>query len=134
LISDGGNRNSGNMCKALAAGADCIMLGRLVAGCDESPSKSIYRDGKLLKVYRGMAGFGANVSKSQRMGIAEPGAQTYTPEGVEGFIPEHLIFPNSRKKLNLLGWHKVVLKKAGCMISKRLNELTIEQYKWIIKK
>ena len=87
LISDGGNRNSGNMCKALAAGADCIMLGRLVAGCDESPSKAIYRDGKLLKVYRGMAGFGANVSKSQRMGIPEPGAQTYTPEGVEGYIP-----------------------------------------------
>ncbi len=38
LISDGGNKNSGNMCKALAAGADCVMLGRLVAGCTESPS------------------------------------------------------------------------------------------------
>jgi len=47
LISDGGNRNSGNMCKALAVGADCVMLGRLVAGCDEGPSKVIYRDGKL---------------------------------------------------------------------------------------
>ena len=87
LISDGGNKNSGNMCKALASGANCIMLGRLVAGCDESPSKAIYRDGKLLKVFRGMAGFGANVSKSQRLGIPEPQAQTYTPEGVEGYIP-----------------------------------------------
>lgn len=38
LISDGGNKNSGNMCKALAIGADCLMLGRLVAGCEESPS------------------------------------------------------------------------------------------------
>ncbi len=39
LISDGGNKNSGNMCKALAIGADCVMLGRLLAGCTESPSK-----------------------------------------------------------------------------------------------
>jgi IMP dehydrogenase len=87
LISDGGNRNSGNMCKALAAGADCIMLGRLVAGCEESPSKVVYRDGKLCKVYRGMAGYGANVSKAQRMGDKEPSNKTFTPEGVEGFIP-----------------------------------------------
>lgn len=47
LISDGGNRNSGNMCKALCSGASCVMLGRLVAGCNESPSKAVYRDGKL---------------------------------------------------------------------------------------
>ena len=39
LISDGGNRYSGNMCKAIAAGADCVMLGRLVGGCEESPGK-----------------------------------------------------------------------------------------------
>ena len=87
LISDGGNRNSGNMCKALAAGADCIMLGRLVAGCEESPSKVIYRDGKLCKVYRGMAGYGANISKAERTGEQEPGSKTFTPEGVEGYIP-----------------------------------------------
>ena len=64
LISDGGNKNSGNMCKALGVGADCVMLGRLVAGCEESPSKELYRDGKIVKVYRGMAGLGANVSKA----------------------------------------------------------------------
>lgn len=87
LISDGGNRNSGNMCKALAAGADCVMLGRLVAGCEESPSKVIYRDGKLCKVYRGMAGYGANVAKAQRIGDQEPSNKTFTPEGVEGYIP-----------------------------------------------
>ncbi len=86
LISDGGNRNSGNMCKALAAGAECIMLGRLVAGCEESPSKVIYRDGKLCKVYRGMAGYGANVAKAQRIGDQEPSNKTFTPEGVEGYI------------------------------------------------
>lgn len=87
LISDGGNRNSGNMCKALAAGANCVMLGRLVAGCEESPSKVIYRDGKLCKVYRGMAGYGANIAKAQRIGDQEPSNKTFTPEGVEGYIP-----------------------------------------------
>jgi len=87
LISDGGNRNSGNMCKALAIGADCVMLGRLLGGCEESPSKVIYRDGKLQKVFRGMAGYGANVAKAQRLGINEPTSTTFTPEGVEGYIP-----------------------------------------------
>ncbi|KAL4493580.1 hypothetical protein ABPG72_004073 [Tetrahymena utriculariae] len=87
LISDGGNKNSGNMCKALAIGADCVMLGRLVGGCEESPSKIIYRDGKLQKVYRGMAGYGANLSKAQRIGAEEPSSTNFTPEGVEGYIP-----------------------------------------------
>lgn len=87
LISDGGNKNSGNMCKALAIGADCVMLGRLVGGTEESPSKIIYRDGKLQKVYRGMAGYGANLSKAQRIGSEEPSSTNFTPEGVEGYIP-----------------------------------------------
>ena len=56
LISDGGNKNSGNMCKALAMGASCLMLGRLIAGCEESPGVSFNKDGKFVKVYRGMAG------------------------------------------------------------------------------
>ncbi len=56
LISDGGNKNSGNMCKALAVGASCLMLGRLIAGCEESPGVSFNKDGKFVKIYRGMAG------------------------------------------------------------------------------
>jgi IMP dehydrogenase len=64
LISDGGNRYSGNMCKAIAAGADCVMLGRLVGGCEESPGKVMYKEGKLVKIFRGMAGLGANISKN----------------------------------------------------------------------
>lgn len=56
LCSDGGNKNSGNMCKALAVGASSIMLGRLVAGCDESPGVAFNKDGKFIKMYRGMAG------------------------------------------------------------------------------
>ena len=44
------------MCKALAIGADCLMVGRLVAGCDESPGKPMLKDGKFVKIFRGMAG------------------------------------------------------------------------------
>lgn len=56
LCSDGGNKNSGNMCKALAVGANSIMVGRLIAGCEESPGVSFNKDGKFVKIYRGMAG------------------------------------------------------------------------------
>eukprot|EP01016_Furgasonia_blochmanni_P002414 TRINITY_DN10948_c0_g1_i10.p1 TRINITY_DN10948_c0_g1~~TRINITY_DN10948_c0_g1_i10.p1 ORF type:complete len:571 (+),score=106.81 TRINITY_DN10948_c0_g1_i10:181-1893(+) len=87
LISDGGNRNSGNMCKALAAGADCIMLGRLIAGTDESPGRIFLNEGRLVKIYRGMAGYGANLAKAQRVKADEPVTNKYTAEGVEGYIP-----------------------------------------------
>jgi IMP dehydrogenase len=56
LCSDGGNKNSGNMCKALGMGADSIMVGRLIAGCEESPGVAFNKDGKFVKIYRGMAG------------------------------------------------------------------------------
>ena len=56
LCSDGGNKNSGNMCKALAMGANSIMVGRLVAGCEESPGVAFNKDGRFVKMYRGMAG------------------------------------------------------------------------------
>jgi len=64
LISDGGNKNSGNMCKALALGADCVMLGRLLAGCEESPGEEFLHGGRYVKIHRGMAGYGANLSKA----------------------------------------------------------------------
>lgn len=56
LCSDGGNKYSGNMCKALAVGANSVMVGRLVAGCEESPGKPFMKDGKFVKMFRGMAG------------------------------------------------------------------------------
>lgn len=87
LISDGGNRNSGNICKALAAGADCVMLGRMIAGTDESPTPILLKDGKRVKVIRGMAGYMANLSNAQRQGIPEPDSVSFTPEGVEGYVP-----------------------------------------------
>ena len=56
LCSDGGNKNSGNMCKALGMGASSLMVGRLVAGCEESPGVAFNKDGKFIKMFRGMAG------------------------------------------------------------------------------
>ena len=66
LIADGGIRTSGDMCKALAAGASTCMLGSLLAGTDESPGTMLTKDGKKVKMVRGMAGLAANLSKAQR--------------------------------------------------------------------
>lgn len=66
------------MCKALAIGADCLMVGRLVAGCDESPGKPMLKDGKFVKIFRGMAGLMANISKQNRGGKEEINPQTFS--------------------------------------------------------
>jgi len=87
LISDGGNRNSGNICKALAVGASCVMLGRMLAGTDESPGKILIKNGKRFKIVRGMAGIGANISNALRQGFQEIDLLSFTPEGVDGYIP-----------------------------------------------
>lgn len=52
------------MCKALGLGADSLMMGRLIAGTDESPGSPFLKDGKFMKIHRGMAGYGANLSKA----------------------------------------------------------------------
>lgn len=78
LCSDGGNKNSGNMCKALSVGADSIMVGRLVAGCEESPGIAFNKDGRFVKMYRGMAGLGANLSKAEKTGASSLNPQTFS--------------------------------------------------------
>jgi IMP dehydrogenase len=87
LISDGGNRNSGNICKALAAGASCVMLGRMIAGSDESAGKVQMKDNKRVKVFRGMASYEANLSNAVKQGIQEPNSLTSHIEGVQGYVP-----------------------------------------------
>ena len=87
LISDGGNRNSGNMCKALAAGAQTIMLGRLIAGSDESPSPLFIKDNKRYKLFRGMASFTANLSNAIKQNTTSPDPIQSHIEGVEAYIP-----------------------------------------------
>jgi IMP dehydrogenase len=91
IISDGGIRNSGDITKALAAGASSVMIGSLFGGTDESPGKSLVKNGKKFKMYRGMASFYASLGRKYR----EAGPQVvdsddlndYVPEGVEAMVP-----------------------------------------------
>jgi IMP dehydrogenase len=93
LIADGGIRYSGDMTKALAAGAHCVMLGGLLAGLDESPGEMILYQGRTFKRYRGMGSLGAMVQGSSdryRQSVSEDdlkGRPKLVPEGVEGRVP-----------------------------------------------
>lgn len=86
VIADGGIRYSGDVVKALAAGADIVMLGSLLAGTRESPGQSVYYQGRRFKTYRGMGSLGAmNKGSSDRYGQNSSGK--LVAEGVEGRVP-----------------------------------------------
>jgi len=85
IIADGGIKNSGDITKALAAGASTVMLGSLLAGTDESPGEVLVKDGKRVKIIRGMAGYGANMSKQEKENIRSD-IFDIVPEGVEGLV------------------------------------------------
>jgi IMP dehydrogenase len=89
VIADGGIRQSGDIGKAIAAGASAVMLGSLFAGLDESPGELILHRGRRFKTYRGMGSEGAMGSGSaDRYGQAEiTNTNKYVPEGVEGRVP-----------------------------------------------
>ncbi|MFP6614624.1 MAG: IMP dehydrogenase [Pirellulales bacterium] len=90
IIADGGIRYSGDLTKALAAGADAAMVGGLLAGLEESPGKQILFQGRTFKSYRGMGSLGAMVkgsSERYRQASSEKGPDKLVPEGVEGRVP-----------------------------------------------
>lgn len=88
LIADGGIKYSGDITKALAAGAHCVMIGSLFAGTIESPGETVLYQGRSYKVYRGMGSIGAMAQgakdRYQQEGVE---AQKLVPEGVEGRVP-----------------------------------------------
>ena len=86
VIADGGIKYSGDMTKAIAAGADVIMIGSLLAGCQESPGEEELYQGRRFKVYRGMGSIAAmeNGSKDRYF---QQGNKKLVPEGVEGRVP-----------------------------------------------
>ena len=88
IISDGGIKYSGDLAKALSAGADAIMIGSLFAGTTEAPGKLIKKNGKLYKNFRGMGSVGAmNKGSADRyFQKKEKDSSKYVPEGVEGYV------------------------------------------------
>ena len=88
IISDGGIKYSGDIAKALAAGADAVMIGSLFAGSMETPGKLIKRNGKFYKSFRGMGSVGAmNKGSADRyFQKKQKDISKYVPEGVEGFV------------------------------------------------
>jgi IMP dehydrogenase len=88
VIADGGIRYSGDVAKALAAGADSVMLGSLLAGMDESPGETILFEGRQYKSYRGMGSMGA-MQKGSGDRYFQEGAEAtkLVPEGIEGMVP-----------------------------------------------
>jgi IMP dehydrogenase len=90
IIADGGVRTSGDLTKALAAGASSVMLGSLLAGTEEAPGAPVVRDGRQYKVVRGMASLTANVERRRLDAdavIREEDWNEIVPEGVEAFVP-----------------------------------------------
>lgn len=87
VIADGGVRFSGDMVKALAAGASSVMLGGLLGGCEESPGLTRIKDGQKVKVYRGMASYDAARNRQSAEKGYEVDLDSYVPEGIETVMP-----------------------------------------------
>ena len=89
VISDGGAKFSGDVVKALAVGANSVMLGSMLAGCDESPGETILYQGRTYKVYRGMGSLGAMMkgSKDRYFQDSVSELDKLVPEGIEGRVP-----------------------------------------------
>ena len=95
VIGDGGLQYSGDIAKALVAGADTVMLGSLLAGCDESPGDLVFVNGKQFKLYRGMGSIGAMASRGKKASYSKDryfqadvaSDDKIVPEGIEGQVP-----------------------------------------------
>jgi IMP dehydrogenase len=95
IIADGGLQYSGDIGKALVAGADSVMIGSLLAGCDESPGELIFVNGKQFKAYRGMGSLGAMQSRGKNTSYSKDryfqadvaSDEKLIPEGIEGQVP-----------------------------------------------
>src|SRR5690606_20509233 len=89
VIADGGIKQTGDVAKAIAAGADSVMIGGLFAGVDESPGEKILYEGRSFKLYRGMGSLSAmkKGSKDRYFQDAEDDIKKLVPEGIEGRVP-----------------------------------------------
>lgn len=113
VIADGGLRYSGDIAKALAAGADSVMLGSMLAGMDESPGESILYEGRQYKSYRGMGSMGA-MQKGSGDRYFQEGAEAtkLVPEGIEGMVPYRGTVSNTIHQL--IGGVRSSMGYCGC--------------------
>jgi IMP dehydrogenase len=117
IIADGGIRFSGDIAKALAAGADCVMLGGLLAGTEEAPGEVELYQGRSYKSYRGMGSLGAmqQGSKDRYFQDNEANADKLVPEGIEGRVPYkgsalnviHQLIGGVRSSMGYLGCNSI---------------------------
>lgn len=129
LIGDGGLQYSGDIPKAIVAGADTVMLGSLLAGCEESPGELIFINGKQYKTYRGMGSLGAMQSRGEqksyskdRYGLQDVSSdEKLVPEGIEGQVPYR--GPLSAVALQLAGGLRSGMGYAGAHTIAELQEL-----------
>lgn len=119
LIADGGVKYSGDITKAIAAGADSVMIGSLLAGTDESPGETILYQGRTFKSYRGMGSMGA-----MPQGGAERYSQTeggkLVPEGIEGRVPYK--GPLAELSYQLVGGLRAGMGYCGCGTIRELQQ------------
>ncbi|MBY0369447.1 IMP dehydrogenase [bacterium] len=121
LIADGGIKYSGDIIKALAAGADCVMIGGLFAGTDESPGETVFYQGRTYKSYRGMGSLDAMREGSRdRYGQADASPDELVPEGIEGMVPYR--GPLSQVLFQLLGGVRAGMGYLGCKTLPELRE------------
>lgn len=124
VIGDGGIKYSGDITKAIAAGANVIMIGSLFAGCEESPGETEIYQGRSFKVYRGMGSL-ASMEKGSKDRYFQTGSKKLVPEGVEGRVPYK--GPLSETVFQLLGGLRSGMGYCG---TKTINDL-IENGKFV---
>ncbi|MFZ4762066.1 MAG: IMP dehydrogenase [Alphaproteobacteria bacterium] len=131
IIADGGIRNSGDLAKAIAAGADCAMLGSLLAGTDEAPGEVILYQGRSYKAYRGMGSIGAMAKGSADRYFQgnTKDSMKLVPEGVEGRVPYkgalanvvHQLVGGLRASMGYTGHGTIASMQRGCEFIKITN-------------
>ncbi len=131
LIADGGLRFSGDIAKAVAAGANCVMVGGLLAGTDEAPGEIELYQGRSYKSYRGMGSIGAmeQGSKDRYFQSDESEAQKLVPEGIEGRVPYkgpathiiHQLMGGLRSSMGYTGNATLAEMRTNCQFVKITN-------------
>jgi IMP dehydrogenase len=123
LIADGGVRFSGDVAKAVAAGAHCVMVGGLLAGTDESPGEIELYQGRSYKTYRGMGSLGAMQEGSRDRYFQErTESDKLVPEGIEGRVPYK--GPMSNIIHQLMGGLRASMGYTGCATIEELRTRT----------